>query len=159
MDSRYNKNGLTPCQQVFCDEYLKDRNATRAYRTAYPNIKNDETASAAGSRLLGNVRVSTYIATQEALLHRETIADAVEIREFLTSVMRGQTPDTIPLFVDRGVQELVEGVPAMGTRLRAAELLGKTTGLFTEQVRVDVSQMPKIISNPDGSVDIGEGVE
>ncbi|WP_338032958.1 MULTISPECIES: terminase small subunit [Clostridium] len=30
---------LTPKQKIFCDEYLVDLNATRAYKTAYKNIK------------------------------------------------------------------------------------------------------------------------
>lgn len=154
VDSRYNENGLTPNQQVFCDEYLRNRNATQAYLRAYPGVKNAEVASANGSRLLGNARVSTYVATQEALMHRETIADATEIREFLTSVMRGQEPDTVPLFVDRGIQELTESPPGINLRLRAAELLGKTRGIFSENVRVDVSGMPKLIRADDGSVEL-----
>lgn len=151
---RYNQHGLTGPQQVFCDEYLKDRNGSRAYKVGYPNVKSDDVARAAASRLLTLVNVSAYIAAQEALMHRETIADATEIREFLTSVMRGQEPDTVPLFVDRGVQELTEGPPGIGLRLRAAELLGKTRGIFSENVRVDVSGMPKLIRADDGSVEL-----
>ena len=37
---------MTDKQQLFCDEYLKDFNATRAYKVAYPNCKKDETANA-----------------------------------------------------------------------------------------------------------------
>lgn len=52
---------LTPKQQIFADEYIVDFNATRAYKVAYPNIKKDETAAAAGNRLLRNVKVQKYI--------------------------------------------------------------------------------------------------
>lgn len=52
---------LTPKQKIFCDEYLVDLNATRAYKAAYKNIKKDETAKASGSRLLTNVNVKDYI--------------------------------------------------------------------------------------------------
>lgn len=52
---------LTEKQKRFADEYLIDLNATRAYKAAYPNIKNDETAAAAAARLLRNVNVSTHI--------------------------------------------------------------------------------------------------
>lgn len=156
MDGRYNENGLTPNQQAFCDAYLVDRNATRAYLKAYPTVKNDEVASACGSRLLGNARVATYIATQEALMHRDTIADAVEVREFLTAVLRGQVTEQAPLFVDKGIQELVDGLPAVSVRVRAAELLGKTTGIFADQVNVNVARMPKIIAAVDGSVELDE---
>ena len=52
---------LTPKQKIFCDEYLVDLNTTRAYKSVYKNIKKDETAKAAGSRLLTNVNVKDYI--------------------------------------------------------------------------------------------------
>lgn len=52
---------LTRNQKIFCDEYLIDLNATRAYKIAYPNVKKDETAAAAGARLLRNVNVQNYI--------------------------------------------------------------------------------------------------
>ena len=126
-------NKLNPNQQIFCDEYLIDRNATRAYRKAYPNVKSDEAAHASGAKLLRKATVSAYLAAQQEQMHRSTIADAAEIREFFTAVMRGHEPDHVPVFVAKGVQELAESPPAMGLRLRAAELLGKTTGLFDSQ--------------------------
>ena len=52
---------LTEKQKRFADEYLIDLNATRAYKMAYPNIKNDETASVNGSRMLRNAKVSVYV--------------------------------------------------------------------------------------------------
>lgn len=55
---------MTNAQKIFCDEYLIDLNATRAYKVAYPNCKKDETAKSAGSRLLTNVNLQTYIANK-----------------------------------------------------------------------------------------------
>jgi phage terminase small subunit len=52
---------MTDAQKRFCDEYLIDLNATRAYKVAYPGCKKDETANAASSRLLRNVNVQEYI--------------------------------------------------------------------------------------------------
>lgn len=157
---RYNVNGLTANQQVFCDEYLKDRNATRAYRSAYPRIRNDNAASTAGARMLRNVRVFAYIDRQEKAMHDESIADAQEVRRFLTQVMRGEVPDKTPVFLTPGTQSLVDVPPGTGNRIRAAELMGKLMGLFTDQVRVNVTQMPKIIAGEDGSVLIDDpGVE
>lgn len=60
---------LTPKQKIFADEYLIDLNATRAYKAAYPSCKKDETAAAAGVRLLRNVKVVEYI--QERMKERE----------------------------------------------------------------------------------------
>jgi phage terminase small subunit len=54
-------NELTNSQKVFCQEYIYDWNATRAYKVAYPTVKNDATAQAASSRLLLNVIIQSYI--------------------------------------------------------------------------------------------------
>ena len=48
---------MTKKQKIFADEYLIDLNATRAYRVAYPSVKKDETAAAAATRMLRNVKV------------------------------------------------------------------------------------------------------
>ena len=55
---------MTDAQKRFCDEYLIDLNGTRAYKTAYPNCKKDETANVNASRLLRNAKVSAYIEEQ-----------------------------------------------------------------------------------------------
>lgn len=52
---------MTEKQKIFADEYLIDLNATRAYKVAYPRVKNDETAAAAAARLLRNVKVAAYV--------------------------------------------------------------------------------------------------
>jgi phage terminase small subunit len=52
---------LTPNQALFCSEYLKGRNATRAYLTAYPSCKSDNVAAASAARLLINVNVHKYL--------------------------------------------------------------------------------------------------
>lgn len=52
---------LTEKQKRFCDEYLIDLNATRAYKVAYPNVKKDDTARANGSRLLTNANIKEYL--------------------------------------------------------------------------------------------------
>lgn len=52
---------LTEKQKRFCDEYLIDLNATRAYKAAYKTCKKDETANVNGSRLLANAKVKAYL--------------------------------------------------------------------------------------------------
>lgn len=52
---------MTEAQKRFCDEYLIDLNATRAYKVAYPRCKKDETANVNGSKLLRNTKVQEYI--------------------------------------------------------------------------------------------------
>lgn len=73
---------MTNSQKRFCDEYLIDFNATRAYKVAYPNCKKDDTASAAGSRMLGNVKVQEYITEkQREMQERNKITQDTIIQE------------------------------------------------------------------------------
>ena len=43
---------MTEKQKLFCDEYLIDLNGTRAYRTVYKTIKNDNVAGVRANKLL-----------------------------------------------------------------------------------------------------------
>jgi phage terminase small subunit len=52
---------MTDKQKLFCDEYLIDMNATRAYRIAYPSIKKESTINSLASRLLRNDKVNEYL--------------------------------------------------------------------------------------------------
>nr|DAZ06566.1 MAG TPA: Terminase small subunit [Caudoviricetes sp.] len=133
---------MTEKQKRFCDEYLIDCNATRAYKTVYKNVKSDEVARKAGSRLLTNVDVKNYIADRMEEIHNEKTADAQEVIEYLTSVLRGES--TAQEIVVEGTGDgysearTMEKSPSEKERLKAAELLGKRYALFTDKVETDV---------------------
>lgn len=152
---RYNGNGLTASQQVFCDEYLIDHNGTRAYLAAYPRVKSEDVAKVCASRLLTIANVSAYVTKREAVLQDARVASAREVREFLTGVLRGNISEYQLAYVGRGMQEIIDAPTAMSSRLKAAELLARMQGLFTDQVNVSVAQMPKITACGDGSVYLG----
>lgn len=63
---------MTDAQKRFCDEYLVDLNATRAYKVAYPKFKKDETANAAASRMLRNVKIQEYISEKQKEIEQRT---------------------------------------------------------------------------------------
>ena len=74
-------------QKRFCDEYLIDCNATQAaIRAGY----SEKTAYSQGQRMLKNIEVKTYIDEQLEQLHNEKIADAQEVLETLTRILRRQ---------------------------------------------------------------------
>lgn len=133
---------MTEKQKRFCDEYLIDCNATRAYKTVYQNVKSDEVARKAGSRLLTNVDVKNYIAEQMEKIHNEKTADVQEVIEYLTSVLRGES--TAQEIVVEGTGDgcsearTMEKAPSEKEKLKAAELLGKRYALFTDKVETDV---------------------
>ena len=127
---------MTDKQRKFCDEYLIDCNATRAYKTAYPKIKSDEIARKAGSRLLTFVDVKKYIDEQLAKISSEKIADAQEVMEYLTSDLRGQAESEIVVIEGigegRSSARKIYKSPDEKERLKAAELLGKRYGMFKD---------------------------
>lgn len=140
---------MTDKQKKFCDEYLIDCNATRAYLAAYPNIKNEHSARTLASRLLTKVDIKSYIDEQLEKISSEKIADAKEVMEYLTSVMRGETKSEIVVVegCGDGYSEArnIDKAPDEKERLKAAELLGKRFGLFKNNVALEVE--PVVIIN------------
>lgn len=125
---------LTPKQQRFCDEYLIDMNATQAaIRAGY----SKNTATAQGARLLTKVNVKAYIDEEIARIYSENIADATEVMEYLTSVLRGYSEAHVLARDDVGAERVITKPPDEKERLKAAELIGKRYSLFTDKVDVD----------------------
>jgi len=144
---------MTDKQRRFCDEYLIDCNATRAYKAAYPHIKNDNVAKSAGNRLLTNVDLKTYIDDRLAEISSAKTADAKEVMEYLTSVMRGESSAEIVVVEGEGdgcsSARKIHKAPDEKERLKAAELLGKRFGLFTDKVNVESTAKVVIVDDLD----------
>ena len=131
-------------QKRFCEEYLVDCNATQAaIRTGY----SEKTARAIGQRLLTNVDIKKYIDQQLQKLKNEKIADAQEVLEYLTSVMRGEQKEQVALLTGEGVQDLVQKDVSAKDRLKAAELIGKRYALFTEKVELQGETTIQIVDD------------
>lgn len=144
---------MTDKQRRFADEYLIDCNATRAYKAAYPNVKSDSVASSAATRLLGNVKVKEYIDEQLEKLSSVKVADAREVLEYLTAVVRGETESEVVVVEGCGDgcsdARRMNKAPDEKERLKAAELLGKHFGMFTDKVNL-VGNIPvKIVDDLD----------
>ena len=138
---------MTANQRIFADEYLKDRNATRAYLAAYKNVKNDVVAATNGARLLRKAQIAEYIRDKLDELSSSTVADAKEIMEYYTSVMRGEVTERVPLFIAKGMQDLVENTPRISDRTAAAEKLAKLIGADSA---LDMADVPQIVEvRPD----------
>lgn len=146
---------LTEKQKIFADEYLVDLNATRAYRTAYPTVKKDETAAAAGARLLRNVNVSAYVqermqdrqrrteVTQDRVIHElaaiafARITDYLEIRN--NTVVIKDTAELSPgqISAIAGIKEGANGIEIkLNSKEKTLELLGRHLGMWNDKVEV-----------------------
>lgn len=132
-------------QKKFCDEYLIDCNATQAaIRAGY----SEKTANEQGNRLLANVSIKAYIDEQLERMHNEKTADAQEILEYLTSVLRGESSSSVLSLCGDGCQTVVEKPPDEKERLKAAELIGKRYGMFKDNIDVG-GAIPVVISGGD----------
>lgn len=125
-------------QKRFCDEYLIDCNATQAaIRAGY----SPKTAKVTGAKMLTNANLKAYIDEQLERIHNEKTADAQEVLEYLTAVMRGQhTEQTLQLIGD-GVQKIADIDVSAKERLKAAELIGKRYGMFKDNVNLGESRV------------------
>ena len=136
---------MTPRQQKFCDEYLISGNATEAAIKAGYSRK---TAKQTGSENLSKPDLRAYIDEQLAKIHSAKIADAEEVMKYLTSVMRGEHTEQVLKLVGEGVQTVTDIDVSAKERLKAAELIGKRYGLFTEKVGLE-GAVPVIITEDD----------
>lgn len=141
---------LTAKQQRFCDEYLIDLNATQAAIRAGYSAK---TAQAIGSENLTKPLLKQYIEARMAAKEEKLIAKQDEILKYLTSVLRGESESEIVVVEGTGdgwsEANILRKGPDERERLKAAELLGKRYGLYTESVVV--AEAPKIIDDIPGA--------
>lgn len=143
---------MTEKQKRFCLEYIKDPNATQAaIRAGY----NPKSAKSIGSENLTKPDIQKYIQEAFEKLEKEKIADANEVIKYLTSVLRGES-DSEEIVVE-GIGEgyskarLITKKPGERDKLKAAELLGKSYGIFTDKVDLDADMDLNIC------IDYGEG--
>lgn len=152
---------LTEKQKRFCDEYLIDLNATQAaIRAGYSKKTankasdwlNERSQEKPSSKY--NKAIKEYIDARMAEKEAELIADQDEVLKYLTSVLRGESQSTEIVVEGTGdgcsEARTIEKNPSEKDRLKAAELLGKRYGLYTEKIETDVDMELNI------NIDYGE---
>lgn len=65
------------------------------------------------------------------------IADQDEVLKYLTSVLRGKSKSSVLARDEIGAECVIEKPPDEKERLKAAELLGKRYGLYTDKIDLD----------------------
>lgn len=145
---------MTKKHKMFADEYLIDLNATRAYMAVYKNCKSENSAAVNASKLLRNPKIKAYIDEQLKKMHNEKIADATEVMEYLTSVVRGKSMSEIVVVEGVGegcsIARTMQKQPDEKERLKAAELLGKRYSLFKDNVNVE--GVAKVVIEGEGDL-------
>ena len=103
--------------------------------------------------MLTNANVRAYIDERLAEISSQKTAEAQEVMEYLTSVMRGQSEAEIVVIEGYGdgcsEAKRMKKAPDEKERLKAAELLGKRFGLFTDKVSLEGTTKVVIIDDLD----------
>lgn len=138
---------LSHKQILFAEEYIKTSNATQSYLSSHPNVK-ESSARVLGERLLHKVNIKNYI--EERLKPKEekeikkAIADADEILEFITAVIRGEVKDQLGF--DTSVKDRLTASKMLADRYR---LFDKPESAETENDENEHKVIVEVVNNSD----------
>lgn len=122
---------LTLKQQRFADEYIISLNATdAAIKAGY----SKKTAYSIGPENLKKPEIKSYIDKRLAELEDEKIAKQDEILRYLSSIMRGEEKEQTLISQGEFGQTITDIDVSAKDRIKAAELLGKRYGIWTDKI-------------------------
>ena len=146
---------MTKNQKIFVDEYLIDLNATRAYKVAYPKVKNADTAAVARSRMLRNVKVQTEINKRMKEREKRTEITQDKVIKELANLAFTDRTDIVTITSGRviiqdfndltpeqraciaGVKETKFGIEvSFFGKEKALEMLGRHLGMFNDKMEI-----------------------
>lgn len=134
---------LTAKQRLFADEYIKSGNATQsAIKAGY----SDNYAKHRVDKLLSNVGIKSYIDAKMAKIESHKIADAKEVLQYLTRVLRGEETEEIPDNVNGGT---IQRPPMIKDRTTAAREIMKRYPLDDPMV---AAQLKKLQAEADTAI-------
>lgn len=134
---------LTAKQRLFADEYIKSGNATQsAIKAGY----SDNYAKHRVDKLLSNVGIKSYIDAKMAEIESHKIADAKEVLQYLTRVLRGEETEEIPDNVNGGT---IQRPPMIKDRTTAAREIMKRYPLDDPMV---AAQLKKLQAEADTAI-------
>ncbi len=136
---------LTIKQKKFADEYIKTGNATQSAINAGYSKK---TARFTGAENLTKPNIKAYLDERMKKLEEEAIADQSEILKYLTRIIRDEEREEVLVNVGNFEQERQEIKISAKDKIKAAELLGKRYGSWTDKVDMTL-EVPTIISGDD----------
>ncbi|MGY0267811.1 terminase small subunit [Limosilactobacillus fermentum] len=134
---------LTSKQQLFADEYIKSGNATQSAIKAGYNVKS---AKVIGAQNLSKLNVKHYIDAKMAKIESHKIADAKEVLQYLTRVLRGEEAEEIPDNVNGGT---IKRPPLIKDRTVAAREIMKRYPLDDPMV---AAQLKKLQAEADTAI-------
>lgn len=132
---------LTEKQKRFIDFYIETGNGAEAARRAG---YSEKVARQSAGKILASPRIASAIAARLKEIEDKRIAKAKEVMEFLTSSMRGEIEEEIPVVegCGKGVLKarIIRKHISARDRLRAAEMLMKRHGLLLSDIEREEKQ-------------------
>ena len=149
---------LTAKQRLFADEYIKSGNATQsAIKAGY----SPKTVRSIGQENLTKPDIKSYIDAKMAEIESHKIADAKEVLQFYTRVLREEETEEVALPAGDDVIT-VEKKPSFKDRLTAAKELMKRYPLNDPVVKAQLDKIradtriseakAELLKNDNGSV-------
>jgi len=138
---------LTEKQKRFADCMIKYDNATKAYHEAGYSAKSDKVAGVEGHKLLKKPKIKEYINKRLEEMANERVADAQEVLQFYTSIMRGEVDEEVLRGVGEGEQTIDRMEVNGANRLKAADALAKRYGLFKDQQDLNMQLAVNIVDD------------
>lgn len=122
---------LTPLEAKFIEEYIVTNNATKSFLSAGSKSKQPRTDA---SKVLAKPYIKEEIEYRLQVIEDETIADATEIFQYFTSVMRGEIKDQFGLEASLGERTKA----AQELARRKIDLADKGTDVNKQQQEVRI---------------------
>ena len=128
---------LTAKQRLFADEYIKSGNATQsAIKAGY----SPKTVRSIGQDNLTKPDIKSYIDAKMAEIESHKIADAKEVLEFYTRVLRGEEKEEVPLATAEDVIT-IEKKPSIKDKISVAKELMKRYPLNDPVVQAQLKKI------------------
>lgn len=152
---------MTDKQIIFANEYLIDLNGTRAYKEAYPHVKNDNTAAAAATRLMNVPEIKEYIderikdrlgrieVTQDNVIQElaaVAFANCSEYSKVVTKPVMMKTPsgDYVPALDSEGNQMYCQAVEITETKELTRRQIKAISGIKQGKNGIELSTYDKV---------------
>lgn len=151
---------MTDRQVIFANEYLIDLNGTRAYKEAYPHVKNDNTAAAA-ARLMNVPEIKEYIderikdrlerieVTQDDVIQElaaVAFANGSEYAKVVTKPVMMKTPDGdyVPALDSEGNQMYYQAVEITETDELSRRQIKAISGIKQGKNGIELTTYDKV---------------
>ena len=152
---------VTDKQIIFANEYLIDLNGTRAYKEAYPHVKNDNTAAAAATRLMNVPDVKEYIekrikdrlerieVTQDDVIQELAAVGFANVPEYAKVVtkpimIQTENGDYVPALDSEGNQMYCQAVEITETKELTRRQIKAISGIKQGKNGIELSTYDKV---------------